>query len=324
LSQKEKQMNDKKIIAVAGATGAQGGSAATAILADPDSPFAVRALTRNPDSAAARALADQGAQVVRADFTDESSVRAAFEGAYGAFLVTNFWAHGSAEQETQEIANLASAAKAAGLRHVVWSTLEDTRDLLPVEDERMPLLQEKYNVPHFDAKGEGNKLFAGAGVPTTFLNTTFFFQGFIQGMGPQRGADGALTLSLPFEDGKLLAGVDVNDIGRTAYAILNEGARHLGHTIGLAGDHLTGAQYAEILGDVIGEPVTFQPVPYDVFRGLDIPAADEIANMFQYYGDFDQQFTGARDLDRIRALNPALKDFRTWATDNADALKSGH
>lgn len=79
---------------------------------------------------------------------------------------------------------------------------------------------------HFDAKGEGNKLFADAGVPTTYLNTTFFYQGFLNGMTPKRADDGVLSLSLPFEEGKLLAGVDVNDIGRTAYAILEDGEPH--------------------------------------------------------------------------------------------------
>jgi uncharacterized protein YbjT (DUF2867 family) len=314
-------MSDKKIIVVAGATGAQGGGAAWAILADPDSGFAVRALTRNPASAAAKDLADLGAEVVQADFYDEPSVNRAFEGAYGAFLVTNFWAHGSAAKEMEEINVLVRAAKAAGLRHVVWSTLEDTRELLPLEDDRMPVLQDRYNVPHFDAKGEGNGLFRAAGVPTTFLNTTFFFQGFLQGLGPKRGEDGVLTLTLPFEDGKLLAGVDVADIGRTALAILKGGEQYIGDTISLAGDHLTGAQYAQKLGAAIGEPVRFQSVPYDVFRTLDIPAAEELANMFQYYGDFDQEFTGARNLNRLRELNPALKDFDAWLADNASRIE---
>ncbi|MEU9330880.1 NmrA/HSCARG family protein [Streptomyces canus] len=314
-------MSDKKIIAVAGATGAQGGGAARAILADPESGFTVRALTRNPDSPAARELAGLGAEVVRADFHDEPTVHKAFEGAYGAFLVTNFWAHGSAAKETEEIEVLVRAAKAAGLRHVVWSTLEDTRELLPLEDGRMPVLQDRYNVPHFDAKGEANELFTQAGVPTTFLNTTFFFQGFLQGMGPQRAEDGALALTLPLEDGKLLAGVDVADIGRTALAILKGGERFIGETVCLAGDHLTGAQYAEKLGAALGEPVRFRSVPYDVFRSLDIPAAEELANMFQYYGDFDQEFTGARDLDRLRELNPALKSFDAWLAENASKIE---
>jgi uncharacterized protein YbjT (DUF2867 family) len=314
-------MSENKVIAVVGATGAQGGGAARAILADPASGFTVRALTRNPDSPAARELAARGAEVVRADYDDEPTVHQAFEGAYGAFLVTNFWAHGSAAKETREIEALVRAAKAANLRHVVWSTLEDTRDLLPLDDTRMPVLQDKYNVPHFDAKGEANKLFTEAGVPTTFLNTTFFFQGFLQALGPRRGEDGVLTLTLPLEDGKLLAGVDVADIGRTAFALLKGGERFIGETVALAGDHLTGAQYAEKLGAALGEPVRFQSVPYDAFRSLDIPAAEEIANMFQYYGDFDQEFTGARDLERLRELNPELKSFDAWLAENASKIQ---
>ncbi|MEV1047784.1 NmrA/HSCARG family protein [Streptomyces sp. NPDC049916] len=314
-------MSDTKVIAVTGATGAQGGGAARAILADPDSGFTVRALTRDPGSPAARELVELGAEVVRADFHDEATVHQAFAGAHGAFLVTNFWAHGSAAKETEEVNVLVRAAKAAKLRHVVWSTLEDTRELLPLEDGRMPVLQDKYNVPHFDAKGEANELFTRAGVPTTFLNTTFFFQGFLQAMAPQRAEDGVLTLTLPLEDGKLLAGVDVADIGRVALAILKDGDAFIGGTVSLAGDHLTGAQYAEKLGAALGEPVRFASVPYDVFRSLDIPAAEEIANMFQYYGDFDQEFTGARDLERLREINPALKDFDSWLAGNSSKIE---
>ncbi|MEV0219695.1 NmrA/HSCARG family protein [Streptomyces sp. NPDC050704] len=315
-------MSEQKVIAVTGATGAQGGGAARAILADPESGFTVRALTRNPDSPAARELAALGAEVVQADFYDEPSVHKAFEGAYGAFLVTNFWAHGSAAKETEEVNVLVRAAKAAGLKHVVWSTLEDTRELLPLDDSRMPVLQDKYNVPHFDAKGEANDLFRQAGVPTTFLNTTFFFQGFLQGLGPQRGEDGVLTLSLPIEDGKYLSGVDVEDIGRTALGIFKGGEGLVGETVGLAGEHLTGAQYAAKFEAVLGEPVRFQAVPYDVFRTLDMPAAEELGNMFQYYGDFDQEFTGARDLDKVRALHPELKSFDAWLAANASAIKA--
>ncbi|WP_330285710.1 NmrA/HSCARG family protein [Streptomyces sp. NBC_00576] len=315
-------MSEQKVIAVTGATGAQGGGAARAILADPDSGFAVRALTRDPASPAARELAELGAEVVQADFYDEPSVHKAFEGAYSAFLVTNFWAHGSAAKEIEEINVLVRAAKAAELKHVVWSTLEDTRDLLPLDDERMPVLQDEYNVPHFDAKGEANDLFSQAGVPTTFLNTTFFFQGFLTQMGPQRGDDGVLTLTLPLAEGKLLSGVDAEDIGRTAFGILKGGERFVGETVGLAGDHLTGAQYAAKFEAALGEPVRFQSVPYDVFRSLEFPGAEEIGNMFQYYGDFDQEFTGARDLDTVRELNPALKSFDAWLAANAAKIKA--
>ena len=315
-------MSDKLIIAVAGATGAQGGGVVTALLEDPQQRFAVRAITRDPGSDKSRALIERGAEVVQADFADAESTAAALAGADGAFLVTNFWAHGSAAQEIIEVENLVAAAKSAGLKHVVWSTLEDTREVLPLEDGRMPVLQDTYNVPHFDAKGESNVLFTNAGVPTTFLNTTFFYQGFLQGSGPRRDESGALVLSLPFEDGKRLAGVDVNDIGRTARVILADPQRFIGETVSLAGDHLTGAEYAAIMADVIGEQVTYAAIPYDVFRTFDAPGAVEIANMFQYYGDFEAEFTGARDLEALRELNPGLKSFRVWAGENAEALKA--
>ncbi|WP_159617912.1 NmrA/HSCARG family protein [Arthrobacter zhaoguopingii] len=314
-------MSEQKIIAVAGATGSQGGGVVRALLADPQKRFAVRALTRDTGSASAEALRQLGADVVRADFEDEGSVVAALTGSYGAFLVTNFWAHGSARRELDETAVLARAAAAADVAHVVWSTLEDTRSLLPLDDPRMPVLQDHYNVPHFDAKGEGNALFADAGVPTTYLNTTFYFQNFIEALAPRRGDDGVLTLSLPFEEGRLLSGVDVADIGRTVFSIFAAGGEYIGKTLSLAGDHLTGAEYASQLGDALGEPVRFQSVPYDTFRGFGFPGAEEMGNMFQYYGDFDTEFTGARELEWLRRFVPGLNDFRTWAAENAQALK---
>ncbi|MCP3805192.1 NmrA/HSCARG family protein [Allokutzneria sp. A3M-2-11 16] len=310
-------MSEQKIIAVTGATGAQGGGIARAILADPGSGFTVRALTRDPESAPAKELAALGAEVVRADFYDEASVRRAFEGAYGAYLVTNFWAHGSADKEREEVEVLVRTAKAADLQHVVWSTLEDTRELLPLEDPRMPVLQDSYNVPHFDVKGAANELFVEAGVPTTFLNTTYYFQSFVSFFAPKRGEDGVLVLGLPLADGKLLAGIDSEDIGRTAFGIFKRGKGFIGRTVSIAGAHLTGAQYAEKFSAALGEPVRFQSIPYDVFRTFDFPGAVEIANMFQYYGDFDAEFTGARDLDAVRELNPALKDFDAWLAANA-------
>ena len=118
-------MSDRKIIAVVGATGAQGGGLVRAILDDPEGRFAVRALTRNPDSDKAKSLSAAGAEVVAADLDDEASLVEALDGAYGAFFVTNFWEHFSPEKETGQAANLARAAKKAGLKHVIWSTLED-------------------------------------------------------------------------------------------------------------------------------------------------------------------------------------------------------
>ncbi|TFG50478.1 MAG: NmrA/HSCARG family protein, partial [Gemmatimonadales bacterium] len=180
-------MADRKIIAVVGATGAQGGGLVRAILADASGKFTVRAITRDVNSGRAQELAALGAEVVAADVDDVESLKRAFAGAYGAFCVTFFWAHFSPEKELVHAKNMAEAAKQAGVKHVIWSTLEDTRRWVPLSDNRMPTLMGKYKVPHFDAKGEANHFFTDAGVPTTFLLTSFYWDNFIFfGSGPKK------------------------------------------------------------------------------------------------------------------------------------------
>jgi uncharacterized protein YbjT (DUF2867 family) len=124
-------VSEPKIIAVIGATGAQGGGLVRAIQGDPAGEFRARAITRNPDSDKARALAELGAEVVAGDVDDPESLKRAFEGAYGAYCVTFFWEHFSPEKEMAQVRSMAEAAKAAGVQHVVWSTLEDTREWVP-------------------------------------------------------------------------------------------------------------------------------------------------------------------------------------------------
>src|SRR4051812_7735136 len=131
-------MTNKKIIAVVGATGAQGGGLVRAICADPNSGFTARAITRDVNSDKAKALAALGAEVVAADIDDEAALTAALRGAHGAFFVTFFWAHMSPEKEKAEARIMAAAAKAAGIQHAIWSTLEDTRQWVPLSDTRMP------------------------------------------------------------------------------------------------------------------------------------------------------------------------------------------
>lgn len=311
-------MTDKKIIAVVGATGSQGGGLARAILADPDGGFAVRALTRDPDSEPARALAALGAEVVEADLRDEAGVTKAFEGAYGAFLVTNFWEHMSADQEKRDVATMARAAAAAGLAHVIWSTLDDTREHIPLHDDRMPTLLERYKVPHFDAKAEADAFFADAGVPTTLLRTTFFWENLLGPMAPRRGEDGRLVLALAMGD-SALAGIAAEDIGRTAYGIFRRGGQLIGRTVSIAGEHLTGAELAERFSEVLGEEVSYAPVPFDVLRAQPFPGAVELGNMFQYYAEVPE-FTAARDLDAVRELNPRLQTFEQWLIAHKDAF----
>lgn len=299
-----------KIIAVIGATGAQGGGVVRAILEDGE--FAARVITRHPDSEKAAALRAQGAEVVSADIDDVESLVAAFDNAYGAFVVTNFWEHFSPEKEKQQAHNLAIAAKRAHLKHVVWSTLEDTRKDVPLSDERMPTLMGNYKVPHFDAKGEADQYFIEQGVPTTFLRASFYWDNFIGfGLGPKRGADGVLTLSLPMGD-KKLGGVAADDIGKVVYGIFKRGESLIGQTIGVAGENLTGNEIAAKLTRFLGEEVRYTPVSPAVFRAFGFPGAEDLGNMFQYYQEFEEPLAEVRSVERSRELNPKLQDFDRW------------
>jgi uncharacterized protein YbjT (DUF2867 family) len=316
-------MADKKVIAVAGATGSQGGGLARAILNDADSQFAVRALTRDVNSQAARHLAELGAEVVAADVDDVESIVRAFEGAYGAFCVTFYWAHFSPEREVAQATAMAQAAQRTGLKQVIWSTLEDTRKWIPLDDNRMPTLMGKYKVPHFDAKGEANHVFTDLGVPTTFLLTSFYWDNFIHfGMGPQRGPDGALAITLPMGD-KKLPGMAAEDIGRCAYGIFRKGNELIGKTVGIAGEHLTGAEMAAAFTKALGQEVRYNEVSPEVYRQFGFPGADDLGNMFQFKRDFQDVFCAPRDPKVARELNPSLQTFAQWLEKNLSRIPLG-
>ena len=305
-------MANKKIIAVVGATGAQGGGLVRAILNDKESGFAARALTRNVNSDKAKALAQQGVEVVAADIDNMESVKKAFDGAYGAFCLTNFWEHFSAEKEIAQAKNMAQAAKQAGVQHVIWSTLEDTRKWVPLSDNRMPTLHGKYKVPHFDGKGEADQVFGQAGVPTTLLLTSFYWDNMIYfGMGPKKGPDGKLAITMPMGD-KKLPGIAAEDIGKCALGIFKKGREYIGKTVGIAGEHLTGAQMAAALTRALGREVRYNDVPPEVYRSFGFPGADDLGNMFQFKRDFNDDFCRARNLAVARALNPELQTFEQW------------
>jgi uncharacterized protein YbjT (DUF2867 family) len=316
-------MTEKKIIAVVGATGAQGGGLVRAITGDKNSPFVARALTRDVNSDKARELARLGAEVVQADVDDVRSLERAFAGAYGAYCVTFFWEHFSPEKEQAQAEAMARAAKHAGLKHVIWSTLEDTRQWVPLSDSRMPTLMGKYKVPHFDSKGEANHVFTDLGVPTTFLLTSFYWDNLIHfGMGPKKGPDGHLAITMPMGDRKL-PGIAADDIGRSAYGIFLKGRELIGQTVGIAGGHLTGRQMAVALSRALGQDVRYNDVPPETYRSFGFPGAEDLGNMFQFKRDFESDFCGARSLDATRQLNPQVRSFDTWLAENKDRIPVG-
>jgi uncharacterized protein YbjT (DUF2867 family) len=313
-------MPDKKIIVVMGGTGAQGGGLVRAIQSDRNSPFRARAVTRHAQSDKARRLADLGAEIVEAGLEDHASIERAFKGAAGAFCVTFFWEHMSPEKELAHARTQAQAAKAAGVAHVIWSTLEDTRKWVPLTDTRMPTLMGKYKVPHFDAKGEANHFFTEYNLPVTILLTSFYWDNFILfGMGPKPGPDGTLQLTLPLGDRKL-AGIAAEDIGRCAYGIFKRRRDHVGKTIGIAGGHLTGEQMAAAMDKALGRQVRYNPVTPEQYRGFGFPGADDLGNMFQFYRDFETYFASSRKVEVARALDPELQSFDQWLAANASRM----
>lgn len=313
-------MENKKIIAVVGSTGAQGGGVVRAILNDKEGGFAVRAITRNANSDKARELIKMGAEVVEADVDDKESIKKAFLGCYGAFCVTFFWDHFSPDKEKQQAKNMAEAAGEVGVKHVIWSTLEDTRKWIPLDDERMPTLQQKYKVPHFDAKGESNVYFVNCGAPYTLLNTSFFWENFIYfGLGPQKGTDGKLAITFPMRD-KKLPGIASADIGKSAYAIFKAGKEFQGKSVYIAGEHLTGAQMADSFSRILGTEVVYNDVPTDVYRSFGFPGADDMGNMFQFKADFEEYYCSIRDIKEVKKLNPELLNFDSWLKQNKDKI----
>lgn len=313
-------MSDKKLITVFGATGSQGGGLVQAILNDTGGEFSVRAVTRDPGSDKAKALAAAGAEVVEGNIDDYQSIKSALTGAYGAYFVTFFWDHFSPEKEMEQASAMAKAADEAGLKHVIWSSLEDTRNWVPLDDDRMPTLNGKYKVPHLDGKGESEKFFTERNLPVTFLYASFYWDNLIHfGLGPKRGEDGTLAIAFPLGNAKL-AGISADDIGKCAYGIFKEGDEGIGQTIGIAGEQLTCTEMADALTEALGEKVIYYEMTPDQFRALGFPGSDDLGNMFQFYRDFDEVCNSTRDVNRSKKLNPELKSFREWLSVNSSKI----
>jgi uncharacterized protein YbjT (DUF2867 family) len=314
-------MEKKKIIAVVGATGAQGGGLVLSILNDGSKEFEARGISRDITSAKAKELSKLGAQMVQADLNDKSSLVTAFKGVYGAYCVTNFWEHFSPEKEMAQAKNMAEAAKEAGVQHVIWSTLEDTRKWIPLSDKRMPTLMDNYKVPHFDAKGASNLYFKNSGVPYTFLLTSFYWENFINfGMGPKKDKNGNLSIALPMGN-KRLPSIAVDDIGKCAYGIFKAGKKHQGKTIGICGGQPTVKEMADTFSKIFGTDIGYHDVPVETYRKLEFPGADDLGNMFQFNQEFETDFCKARDVKVAKELNPELMSFEAWLRKNKNRLE---
>ena len=268
-------------VAVLGATGQQGGAVADALLKQENGPTVV-AITRNPDSDKAKALKAAGAIVRKADLNDVESLKAAFEGCDGAFVIANFWEGMNVDVEVQHYKNATDALKATDtIKHVIYSTLEDS--VIPGVTDDFKVLHEhetgKMYVPHFDGKNRAEKFFEG--LPTTFMVTSCYFENFTSFFTSVGNEDGSYTFTLPLSEDKKIPWTILPDLGRLVAGAFKP--ELVGKRIGQASFLATGAELAEILSKATGKRITYQCVPWEVFASFGFPGADELAQMFELW-----------------------------------------
>ncbi|KAM4024993.1 nmrA-like family domain-containing protein 1 [Anomaloglossus baeobatrachus] len=297
-------MADKKVIVVFGATGAQGGSVAAALL--DDGTFEVRALTRDPSKPAAAKLKEAGAEVVSADLDDEKSLEAALSGAYGAFLVTNFWEHFSKEKEVTQGKLVADISKRLALEIVVFSGLENVKKLT----------EGKLEVLHFDGKGEIEEYFREIGVPMTSVRLPSYYENLLTFFRPQKNKNGdGYSLAIPMGD-VLMDGMSVKDLGGVVVTILKSPSEYIGKNIGLSTEKLTVEQYAAIMSRVTGKDIKDAKITLEAYEKLGFPGAAEVANMFRFLFMKPDQ-----DVEVTKKLNPKAQSFQSWMEENKEAFK---
>lgn len=295
---------NKQTILVTGATGAQGGSVAKALLAQDQ--FNVRMLTRNASSAKAKQLQQMGAEVVEGDLDNKQSLLDAMKDCYGVFGVTNFWEH--FQNEYQQGINLIDAVKASGIQHFVYSSLPSYRKLS----------MGKYAVPHCDIKADLEQYARSLEIPSTFVHVAFYYENFLTFFPLQDDGNSNLFFGFPQGDTKLAA-VSVEDCGAVVAGIFNHPKEYVGRKVGIGGDDKSCAEYAAILSRELGRRVYFRHINRDTYAAMDFPGAEELANMFEV----QRLHISNRLLHLIEsnALNPAMQSFEQWVRMNKAALE---
>jgi uncharacterized protein YbjT (DUF2867 family) len=297
-------MNQKKIILVTGATGAQGGAVARALLAQKN--FAVRILTRNSTSEKALALQAAGAEIAEGDFDNIESLKAAMKDCYGVFGVTNFWEH--FEKEYQQGINLINAVKESGIQHFVLHTLPSYSKLS----------NGKYPTPHCDMKAAFQDYTNSKSIPATFVHVAFYYENFLTFFPLQPMNDGSYSFGFPQGDTKL-AMVGIEDLGGIIASVFKFPVEYIGRTIGAVGADDSCSEYAAIMSRVLGRKVHYHYIPRDVYAGFEFPGAEELANMFEV----QRLYIPNRQLDLIESygLNPNMQTFESWLKQHASAFE---
>ncbi len=292
--------NNKKLVAVIGATGQQGGGVVRALQAS--SQFKVRALSRDPSKHPN--LADE---VVEADLNRPETLKAAFEGVHGVFLVTNFREAGP--DEAKQATAAVRAAKDAGVKHFVWSTLPDVE----------AISGGRFDVPHFTGKAKVDLIVKEAGFPHhTFVIAPGYYQNFVGFLAPQKQADGSVGWALPLDpDVRCLHMGDIRELGNiVAGAFAHPDQAGNGEYLPLVGDFMSFNEIVETLNRQ-GHEFSFKQIPKEVFAGF-FPGAAELAEMIGYWEV--HTYLGSDSSDRIALANKIAgrqpTKFSTWAQEN--------
>lgn len=304
----------RRVIAVVGGTGSQGGGVVDALLQR--GRFDVRVLSRNPDSERAKQLVERGVEVVQADLDDRESVEAAFRGAHGAFVVTNFWEADTGAHEAEQGRAAVAAAKDAGVSHFIWSTLPNVAELSGGE----------LAVHHFTSKARVDAAVTSAGFEThTFVEPPFYFQNLAGMMKPQPLGDGRNGWAVPMDpDAEVIHAGDVGDVGRVVARAFEEPADAAGLHLAVADRTFSWNQIASVLGQ-LGHDVSVVQVPPAVYDDF-FPGAEELREMFQwwehssYFGPDAEQ-----KMAHTRSLYPEpLVSFADWAAENMPVDAGSH
>src|SRR6267378_614332 len=292
--------SSKKLIAVIGATGQQGGAVVRVLQAQGQ--FKVRALTSNQGK-----HSDLADEVVEADLNRPETLKAAFEGAHGVFLVTNFQEAGT--DELKQATAAIRAAKDAGVKHFVWSTLPNVE----------AISGGKFDVPHFTGKARIDRIVKEAGFPHhTFVIAPGYYQNFVGPLAPQKQADGSVGWALPLDpDVRCLHMGDIRELGNiVAGAFAHPDEAGNGEYLPLVGDFLSFNEIVETLNRQ-GHKFSVKQVPREVFATL-FPGAAELAEMFSYWEA--HTYLGSDSSDRIALANKIAgrqpTKFSTWARVN--------
>jgi uncharacterized protein YbjT (DUF2867 family) len=290
----------KKLIAVIGSTGQQGGGVVRALQVQGQ--FKVRALTRHAGKH--RGLADE---VVEVDLDRPETLTGAFQGAHGVFLVTNFWEPGT--DELKQATAAMRAAKEAGVKHLVWSTLPDVE----------AISRGKLHLPHFTGKAKIDRIVKEAGFQNyTFVVAPFYYQNLAGVLAPQKQEDGTFGWALPIDP--TVRGIhmgDIREIGNiVAGAFAHPDQAGHGEYLPLVGDFMSFNEIIDTLNRQ-GNDFSFKQVPRDIFAAS-FPGAAEIAATFAHFEA--NTYLGSDSREQIALANKIAgrqpTRFSTWAQVN--------